>query len=517
MIRKVKKTLVKYNRFIISGLLALLQAGWMSFFYFSAFANDIYISAAIRITSIFFILYILNKKDSPAFKLPWSLLIAVMPFFGILLYFFFGNGNPTRLMRQKIKNAKFTVPEGYLEKLAEGSKRAVEKVEDARARGTNEYLENSCFFPAYENNGMKYFPTGEEMFLDIKEKLHRAEKFIFIEFFIIEEGKMWGEISEILIKKAQNGVDVRIIYDDFGTMSALPKSYPKKVEAWHENIHCIKFNPVNPMSLFSANCRDHRKIIVIDGEWAYTGGLNIADRYINEVSPYGYWKDSGLRVDGAASDSFTLMFAQMWNAFSDDRINTADFIGKCGGKSVKEGVVHPYCDAPHEGDNVTENILIDMIGGAKKRVYIFTPYLIIDNELRTVLCNAAKRGVDVKAVIPGIPDKKVVYRLTRANYRLLVEAGIEIYKYTPGFIHSKVYLVDDDAALVSTANMDYRSLYLQFECGAYIYGAQEIKEIEGDIANTIKICEKVDPETLERDGLFTRIFDSVLRAFETLF
>jgi cardiolipin synthase len=326
-----------------------------------------------------------------------------------------------------------------------------------------------------------------------------------------------AEEADALVEKAKEGVDVRIIYDDFGTMSAVPRNYPKRLEALHPNIKCIKFNPVIAFSYFSANCRDHRKIIVIDGECAYTGGVNIADRYMNRTSPYGYWKDSALRIDGGAADSFTLMFVQMWNAFREDKIDTDGILKESFEGQMKGGVVHPYCDMPHDEDNITESILVDMITGAKEKIYIFAPYLIIDHELRTLLCNAAKRGVDVRLVTPGIPDKKIVHRLSRANYRILIASGIKIYKYTPGFIHSKIYLADGDTALVSTANMDYRSLYLLYECGVYLKDAPQIRQIEDDIMQTISISQMVSAEELNRDGIIKRLFDSILRVFETLF
>ncbi len=516
MIKKTKKTLVKYKRVIITGFLVALQLAWVSFFYFSAFANDMHLTSFVKIISLFFILYILNKNDPPAFKLPWCLLIIMMPFFGILLYYCFGNGNPTRKMRKKISNSKFTLPEEYHDHVTRESEGAIQSIGEKSGCQTHRYL-TGCSQPAFRNEGIEYFPSGEDMFRDLIPRLKGAEKFIFIEFFIIEESQMWSEMLDILLEKAKLGVDIRIIYDDFGTMASVPVNYPKKLERLHPNIKCIKFNPVLAFSYFSANCRDHRKIIVIDGKCAYTGGVNIADRYINLTSPYGYWKDSGIRIDGAATDSFTLMFCQMWNAFHENKVDAVPLVGNHSHRGGLEGVVHPYCDMPHDGDNVTENVLIDMITHAKRRIYIFAPYLIIDHELRTLLCNAAKRGVDVKIITPGIPDKKIVHRLSRANYRHLISSGIGIYKYTPGFIHSKIYLADEDTALVTTANMDYRSLYLLYECGVYLNGTPEIRDIERDILNTLEVSKKVDSEELNRGGLIIKLFDSVLRAFETLF
>ena len=516
MLKKLKGLLIKYYRFIILVLIMILQTAWVGIIYLSAFANDELVLWGIRIISVIFIFYILNKDDPPAFKLPWCLLIATMPFFGILVYYCFGNGNPTRKMRKKIKNSKFSIPEGYLARLVRESKLSINGIEDPRQRKTSNYLVG-CSQPAFRNYGMKYFSSGEKMLDDLLPRLKKAKKFIYFEFFIIEECSVWSEILEILVEKAKEGVDVRIIYDDFGTMSAVPRNYPKRLEALHPNIKCIKFNPVIAFSYFSANCRDHRKIIVIDGECAYTGGVNIADRYMNRTSPYGYWKDSALRIDGGATDSFTLMFVQMWNAFREDKIDTDGILKESFEGQMKGGVVHPYCDMPHDEDNITESILVDMITGAKEKIYIFAPYLIIDHELRTLLCNAAKRGVDVRLVTPGIPDKKIVHRLSRANYRILIASGIKIYKYTPGFIHSKIYLADGDTALVSTANMDYRSLYLLYECGVYLKDAPEIRQIEEDILQTISISQMVSAEELNRDGIIKRLFDSILRAFETLF
>lgn len=515
MLKKTKKLIIKYNRYIITILLVALQLAWMTFFYLSALADNIYVTTVIRVISLFFILYILNKNDSPSFKLPWCLLIAIVPFFGILVYYLFGNGNPTRTMRKKIRQSRYLVPEKYINKLKEDSMSAIEEIQGERDRQTNLYLAKSCSMPAFRNEGLKYFSTGEDMFQDMISVMKKAEAFIFLEFYIIEESKMWDEMLEVLVDRAKNGVDVKIIYDDFGSMAAVPRNYTKTLEKLHENIHCIRFNQVSPFMYFSANCRDHRKIAVIDGKCAYTGGLNIADRYINLTSPYGYWKDGGIRIEGFAANSYTLMFSQMWNAFRKDKIEITELVESTA--EYQGGVVHPYCDMPHDGENITENILIDMITRAKERVYIFAPYLVIGYELKTVLRNAALRGVDVKLITPGIPDKKVVYRLSRTNYRALVASGVEVYRYTPGFIHSKVYLTDSDTALVSTSNMDYRSLYLLYECGVYLKDVSEISAIERDMLETLNVSERIDPEDLYRDGIFKRLFDSILKAFETLF
>jgi cardiolipin synthase len=330
---------------------------------------------------------------------------------------------------------------------------------------------------------------------------------------------MWNSICKLLVEKAMQGVQVRIIYDDFGCMMTLPPKYDRYLESLHENIKCMTFNEIVPIFAVRMNNRDHRKILVIDGKVGFTGGVNLADEYIAELPRFGYWKDTGLRITGGAVNSFIKMFFYMWNAFRQDKENLADYLVPTEGEqplpSETSLRIQPYDDSPLDNLSIGENVYSDMINRAEKYVYIFTPYLILDDFMRKSLCQAALRGVDVRIVTPGVPDKKTVYRLTRANYSVLMKAGVKIYEYTPGFIHAKSMLCDDEQAVVGTINLDYRSLYLHFENAVYFKDCAAIAELKRDCEETFAMSTLCTPENTKRN-VFVRARDSILRLFETL-
>ena len=327
---------------------------------------------------------------------------------------------------------------------------------------------------------------------------------------------MWTELLRILIEKAMQGVKVRIIYDDFGCMMTLPPKYDRYLESLHENIKCMTFNKVVPLFAVRMNNRDHRKILVIDGKVAFTGGVNLADEYIAEKVRFGYWKDSGVKITGDSIRSFTKTFFCTWNAFRKDKeqIN-AYLLPPNGGKNQENLRILPYEDSPLDNISAGETVYADIINRAARYVWIFTPYLVLDDSMRTALCRAALRGVDVRIVTPAIPDKKTVFRLTRANYGILMKAGVRIYEYTPGFIHAKNMLCDDECAVVGTINLDYRSLFHHFENAVYFCGSQAIFDIKRDCEETFAVSRERTLENTKR-GVFGRVIDSVLRFFETL-
>ena len=353
------------------------------------------------------------------------------------------------------------------------------------------------------------------MFADMLAVLEKAEHYIFLEYFIVSEGKMWDRILEVLKQKAAQGVDVRVIYDDMGCLARLPAGYHSWLEK--EGIKCMAFNPVVPLISLVMNHRDHRKIMVVDGHTAFTGGINLADEYINVKARFGYWKDTGIRLKGEAVWSFTVMFLEMWNAYrnEDDDIQKYRPSVWHPDPFTGEGIVCPYTDTPLDGEPLAENIYLDILNQAQKYVYIFTPYLILDDVMRNTLCHAAARGVDVRIVTPGIPDKKVVFRLTRSNYAMLLKAGVRIYEYTPGFIHAKSYICDDEFGVVGSVNMDYRSLYLHFECAALLYQTEALTELKRDVLDTIGQSREIMLEDCKK-GFFGELFDSVLRVFAPL-
>jgi len=348
------------------------------------------------------------------------------------------------------------------------------------------------------------------------EELEKAEKFILVEYFIIAHGKMWEQVLKRLLEKASQGVQVRIIYDDFGCMVTLPPRYDEYLESLSPNIKCLAFNTVVPLFAVRMNNRDHRKMLVIDGKVAFTGGVNLADEYIGEKRRFGYWKDSAVKITGNAVRSFAQSFFYIWNAFRKDKEDVCEFVAPVREGEDKAGlIIQPYDDCPLDNISVGETVYVDTIDRAEKYVWIFTPYLILDDYMRASLCQASLRGVDVRIVTPAIPDKKTVYRLTRANYEILLKAGVKIYEYTPGFIHSKSMVCDDDCAVVGTINLDYRSLYHHFENAVYFSGCDAVNEVKRDCEETFAVSKLCTLENVKR-GVVGRLIDSVLRVFETL-
>lgn len=367
----------------------------------------------------------------------------------------------------------------------------------------------------YKNTKIFYYPIGEKMYESMLEELEKAEHYIFLEYFIISEGIMWNRILDILTRKAKEGVDVRLIYDDMGCLTLLPFGYAKEMQK--RGIQCISFNKVVPFLSLVMNNRDHRKIIVIDGYTAFNGGINLSDEYINETQRFGHWKDTGIMLRGEAVWNFTVMFLSMWNALKPTDKEVEKFKPQYYQKEPfqTDGFVQPFADTPLDGESVAENVYLEIINQAKNYVYIFTPYLILDNEMKRALTLAAKRGVDVRLVTPGVPDKKTVYRLTRANYTPLLKAGVKIYEYTPGFLHAKSYVCDDKFGIVGTINMDYRSLYLHFECGTFFYGSKAVKDLKEDTVSTIEQSKEISMED-QRKGFLGEFVDAVLQIFAPL-
>ncbi len=507
-----------YNRFYLFALLVMLQVV-SSVYLLTLFAYNspwgVAIQLVVSILAIISVLHLINNNDRPSTKLNWILVILIFPVFGVPFYIFYGGETPIRKMKKK-----------YTQAMAENNRRMIEKfgverlqAPTVRAEGISYYLHNQVGYPAYHDGKIDYYKSGEEVFPIIKEELKKAEKFILLEYFIIAPGKMWGDILKILLQKAEQGVQIRIIYDDFGSMTTLPPDYDRYLESLHENIRALSFNQVVPVFDLRMNNRDHRKIIVVDGKVAFTGGFNLADEYIGEKRRFGYWKDSGLRIVGSAVASFTRMFFNLWNGFRKDKEEVGEYVAPTFAQeaiSASNGqLIQPYDDVPLDKKSVAEHVYMDAINRAVRYVYIFTPYLLPGDTLRHALIRAAERGVDVRIVTPGIPDKAAVYRMTRANYGALIEAGIKIYEYTPGFIHSKSIVCDGECAVVGTINFDYRSLYMHFEDGVYFSGCDAVAAVELDCEETFVVSKLCTKENTKR-GVIGKLVDSVLRVFESL-
>lgn len=500
------------NRMVITGILILIQVGWIAIL-FSQLASYLpWLNAVFTLLSVVMALYLINKDENPSYKLAWILLICVMPVFGGLMYLTMGNKRPARFLRQRIGGIqKRTRP--LLCQRPELMRRMEEQ--DRRAAGTSRYIAGQGPFPLWGNTKATYYPVGDDMFRDMMPALEGAQQFIFLEFFIVAHGRMWDSILEVLKRKAAQGVDVRMIYDDVGCLNLIPATYYRQLEQM--GIRCMAFNPFVPLVSVSMNNRDHRKILVVDGHTAFNGGVNLADEYINEKLRFGHWKDTGIKLQGDAVRNFTVMFLEMWNAFRKTDEDFSRFLPPQPLLAPEEapGLAQPYGDSPLDQETLSANVYLELLSRARDYVYIFTPYLVIDDAMQQALCMAAKRGVDVRMATPGIPDKKTIYRMTRSYYPSLLKAGVRIYEYTPGFLHAKSFVCDDETAVVGTINLDYRSLYLHFECGTLLWRMPAVLDVKRDCLETFAKSREIALADTRR-SLPGRLVNAVLRVFAPL-
>ena len=453
------------------------------------------------------LLYVLNTDANPAIKLSWCVVIAVLPLFGTLLYLVFRFDLGHRMIRRRLR----TSMEESAPHICDPAP-VLEQMDDPNLKNLSTYLYRHCGCPAFANTKVTYFPSGEAKFAEMLSRLEQAEHFIYLEYFIIGPSEMWSRILEILSRKAKEGVDVRVMYDGGCAIAYLPHNYPQELEKL--GIRCKMFSPFRPFLSTHYNNRDHRKILVIDGHTAFTGGINLQDRYINKKTVYGHWKDTAILVHGDAARSFTLMFLQMWNATERVRDYAPHPLPKIQVQS--EGFVIPYGDSPLDPERAGEMVYLNILNQAKDYVWIMTPYLILDNELLTAMTFAAKRGVDVRLILPHIPDKQAAFALARSHYSQLLQSGVKLYEYTPGFVHAKVCLCDDSQAVVGTINFDYRSLYLNFECAAYLYKVPAIGNIRADFLDTMERSQSVSQSDVKRFPLTQRLTGKLLKLFAPL-
>ncbi len=493
-------------------LLLVIQAAFLALEVLKLQERAIYAYGFSILLSAAIVIIVINRPGNPDFKLAWMVPMTILPVFGALLYLFVEMQVGVRLVNTRlIQVGKVLKP--YLVQKPEIQEKL--EADDKQMGNLASYVAEKGGFPVFDHCCVKYFPLGEDKFETLVEELEKAEKFIFMEYFIVAEGRMWNTIHEILKRKVKEGVEVRFMYDGTCTVSLLPHSYPEKLKA--EGIRCKVFNPIKPALSTTQNNRDHRKIVVIDGHTAFTGGINLADEYINEKERFGHWKDTAVMVKGEAVRSFTWMFLQLWDfdVKNDDYDKYLNVELPVLEKKT-EGYVIPYGDSPLDDENVGELVYMDILNTARDYVHIMTPYLILDHEMITALTYAAKRGVDVKIIMPGIPDKSYAFALGKTYYPELLRAGVEIYQYVPGFVHAKVFTSDDRKAVVGTINLDYRSLYLHFECATLMYQVDEIEKIEEDFQETLKKCKRITMEDYKKEKLITRFFGKVLRLFAPL-
>ena len=514
LIKKHKKTLLRavFSRAGLIALLVLLQIALVLVFfrYLSG-----YLPHAVTVLAVLeavMACYLVNSDQDPSAKLTWAVIILIAPAIGAPLYAFTRSDLGHRLLKRRFAE----VIEASLGQLTQDETvLARAETEAPELVGLTRFIGRSGCYPAYAGQTLRYFPLGDALFPALLEELEKAERFIFLEFFIVDEGTMWGRVLDILARKAAAGVDVRVIYDGTNEFFNLPRSYPQKLEAL--GIRCRRFAPVYPFVSTHYNYRDHRKILVVDGRVAFTGGVNLADEYINRVQRFGHWKDTGVLVYGEAVQSFLLMFLTTWNAVSEG----GDFPylePPAPAETARdEGYVLPYADNPLDRERVGEWVYLDLLSRAQRYVYIFTPYLILDGEMDTALRFAAERGVDVRLILPGIPDKKLAWALAKTHYPSLLASGVKLYEYTPGFVHAKSFVVDDREAVIGTINLDYRSLYHHFECALYLNRCPAVADIKRDFLETQALCRAVTPESLRQEKWTVRLTGILMKLIAPLF
>ncbi len=501
---------IVFSRTMVILLTLLLQMVLLFVIGFSLVQHVTVVFGSVVAFTTVMLVYILNTQENPSLKLSWCIVIAVLPLFGTVLYFFvkfdLGYRLEQKILEKCMQESDVYVPE---------QKELFEKIkeEDKGLYNLACYLRKQGQYTIYSNTKVTYFPLGEDMFAEMLVQMEKAEKFIFLEYFIIGPSYMWNTILELLVRKVKQGVDVRVMYDGSNAVTTLPYGYPKQLRKL--GIQCKVFSEFHPFVSTHYNNRDHRKILVVDGEVAFTGGVNLQDRYINRKQVCGHWKDTAVMLQGDAAQNFTLLFLQLWNAVEKERIYEPYM--RPVGKEIKgQGYVIPYSDTPMDAEKAGEMVYLDILNRAQEYVYIMTPYLILDNEMITALCFAAKRGVDVRVILPHVPDKKYTFLLAKSHYKELVGAGVKIYEYTPGFVHAKVFLSDDKEAVVGTINLDYRSLYLHFECAAYLYKVEALKDIHKDFVETMEKSQLITMEDVKKQSWWTREVGKILKVIAPL-
>lgn len=487
-------------------LLIFLGATWL------LDQNVVFFNGLCSVLGLVVSLRIVNARSNPAYKIPWIILILFLPVFGLMIYLLLGNNYLTPHMRKELKEA-----EDKVRKTLNADEFLTKKIKttDPDLATQMHYLRKTGGFPVYKGTVGVYLSPGEKKFEWMKAELRRAKYFIFLEYFIIAEGSMWDEVLEILLERASRGVEIRVMYDDFGSLLRLPSQFGAKLDEY--GIRYCAFGDMTPVLRSLMNHRDHRKILVIDGQVGFTGGINIGDEYINKISRHGHWKDASIMLKGEAVWSLTVFFLSIWDYVNGE---DEDFLSYQSREPnlplISDGYFQPYADSPLDQEQISENVYLNMIGRAKHNLFIQTPYLVIDHEMMVALCNAAKQGVDVRIVTPAVWDHWYVHAMTRSNYEQLTESGVRVYEYTPGFIHSKIFICDREMATIGTPNVDYRSLYLHFECGTAIYLSSVIGMMEEDFMSTLDACHEYSYEECRETPWHRKLGRGLLKVFAPL-
>lgn len=502
-----------FSRIFLFSLGILLQLLWLFAVVFLLSEYYLPMAVVLNTFSVLAVIWIVGREGNPAIKMAWIVPILIFPLFGGIIFFISGGKGPKRKMAKALDKS-FELIKPYV---------APDACPDSKACPRDAYIQGQCHyltsygFPLYPNTKATYDASGKDGWLRMLDDLKGAKRFIFLEYFIVKPGVMWDAVLAILKEKASQGVEVRLIYDDVGSISYVPRQYAKQLERL--GIKCVAFNRYRPVYSVVMNHRDHRKILVIDGYIAYTGGINFADEYIGEDVRYGQWKDNCVRLEGMGVQSMTLLFLHMWNAIrpTDTTQDVARFMPREQDVAdiTCDGVVQPYGDSPVDNEPLAENVYLNIINQAVNYVYIFTPYFIADQEMVRALCLAAKRGVDVRLVVPAIPDKKIVYHLTLSYLPELMENGVKVYKYTPGFVHTKSFVADDRMAVVGSINVDYRSLYLHFENACLFVDHPVVMSVKKDFLKTFPVCQEQKLK-VHRLPILYDLYLSVLKLFAPL-
>jgi len=510
-----KWTMILFKRRVLLALLILIQFAIIGLIVNQSIATSLVWETIFTLLSIGVALHVVWKKGKEAYKITWILQVLIFPIYGTLFYIIFNRQTQTKKLQRKLETI-YALHRSYL--LDDFT--VLEEAKNAHPEQGRlmHYLTHTAGFPVYDQTDVTYYAIGETYFEAMLDEMRRAKRYIFFEFFIVADGTMWDQVLEVMERKAKEGVEVRVMYDDIGSFTKLdPNTKQRLID---KGIDCRIYNPFHPVLTSSQNNRDHRKVLSIDGVTAFTGGVNISDEYINEINRFGHWKDNGIKMSGKGAWGLTLIFLQLWQTMDDHLSDEAirrllppvieNYL-----ENSAAGYVQPFSDSPTDTENIGENVLIKLIYAAKESIDIYTPYLILDENLETALILAAESGVKIRIVTPKQWDKYLVHVTTRSYYNELVDAGVQIYEYTKGFMHAKTVLADGEVAVVGTINFDYRSLYLHFENGVLLYGNRVLKEIETDINETIKMSEEMTEEDLSY-SLPVRLVKSLLRLFAPL-
>ena len=497
-------------RLFFAAVALIVQVGWIVLRMQHLNAYSEWIANITGFLAIAVVLKLNSKHTNAAMKMPWVMLIMATPVMGLCMYLLFellgdpGVGKRLRRAREGLQSHDREPVEANLEEIAR---------QDPAVANQFRYLWKTAAYPVCTNTRVRYYPEAKDAFREMKEALERAEHFIFMEYFIVENGSSFRELEEILTRKAGEGVEIRLLYDDFGSIAKIGRDFSRRLAA--KGIQCVPFNPALPVLNLFMNHRDHRKITVIDGKVGFTGGYNLADEYFDRIHPYGKWKDTGVKLEGEAVRSLTSIFLELWQLQTGEK-TAADPYLKVHHRVPAEGFVQPFGDNPLEEERIAENVYMSLIHQANHSLYLITPYLIITDEMTHALALAAKRGVDVRIITPGIPDKKTVYAVTRSYYAGLARQGVRIFEYTPGFCHAKQCLCDGKLASIGTSNLDYRSLYHHFENNVLLYGCQAVEDIASDFENLFPQCREVTAKYASGRGGMLRTWQYILRLFAPL-